>query len=114
MLKCFDIAKMVVEEADKQFSPLWKINEENLDILREYCDAIDELSNEFSGTSLNVTVDEVQMTVSITMTSEDLTVENESHLFYMLAERSISVGFAVSDDDELATTFVFPTLWERV
>lgn len=114
MLKCFDIATMVVDEATKQFSPLWKINDKNVDILKQYCEAIDLLSNEYNGTAINVFVDEVNMTVDITLTCEDLTIENKSHIFYQLAERAISVGFSTSDDGELEIKFVFPSLWEKV
>ena len=114
MLKCLDIAEMVVDEATKQFSPLWDINQKSLDIFKQYCDAIDKLSNEFGGTSINVSVDEVKMTVAITMTCADITIENKTHMFYQLAERAISIGFSASEDDELETTFIFPSLWERV
>lgn len=114
MLKCFDIATMVVDEATKQFSPLWKINDKNADILKQYCEAIDLLSNEYNGTAINVFVDEVNMTVDITLTCGDLTIENKSHIFYQLAERAISVGFSTSEDGELEIKFVFPSLWEKV
>mgnify|MGYP000399924802 FL=1 len=41
VIKCFDVVNMVVEEGSNQFKPLWKVDQEKLDILHEYCDAID-------------------------------------------------------------------------
>lgn len=41
VIKCFDVVGMVVDEASEQFKPLWRVNDEKLDILHEYCDAID-------------------------------------------------------------------------
>ena len=33
VIKCFDVVNMVVEEGSNQFKPLWKVDQEKLDIL---------------------------------------------------------------------------------
>ena len=52
VIKCFDVVNMVVEEGSNQFKPLWKVDQEKLDILHEYCDAIDGILKEFDGDSI--------------------------------------------------------------
>ena len=34
-VKCFDVVSMVVDEANSQFAPLWKPNEEKYKILKQ-------------------------------------------------------------------------------
>ena len=110
---CFDVVSMVVEEATKQFAPLWKLNKENIKILEQYCSVIDSLSDEFGGKSFEVTVDDIAMTVSIIMECDDVTIESKTHRFYSLAQRSNSLGFSVSENGNLNVKFVFPSVWSR-
>lgn len=60
-VKCFDVVSMVVDEATDQFSQLWKINKERYEILKQYCDVLDSLVEEFDGESFNVEVDDISM-----------------------------------------------------
>lgn len=113
-VKCFDVVEMVVEEANKQFAPFWKMNEERYEILRQYCDAIDSLSSECDGESYEVEIDDVAMTVAITMDCDVMTVDQQNHKFTALAQRTVSIGFSVSEEGKLAIKFVFPSLWEGV
>lgn len=112
-ITCFDVVSMVVEEATKQFSPLWKLNDENYKILGQYCNYIDELAKEFDGESYEVDVDEIKMTIAIKMECADMTIESKSHKFSELAKRSISFGFSSVGEDMMAVEFVFPSVWER-
>lgn len=112
-VKCFDAVKMVVDEANKQFAPIWKMNEERFEILQQYCGVIDKLSSECEGESYEVEIDDIAMTVAITMDCSDMIVDYNRHDFLSLAERTVSIGFSVSDENRLAIKFVFPSLWER-
>lgn len=113
-VKCFDIVSMVVEEATNRFSPLWEINKERYDILRQYCDVLDSLVTEFNGESFEVEVDDINMTIAITMECNEITIESKNHMYYSLAQRTTSFGFSVSDDGLLCAKFVFPSIWEKV
>ena len=113
-VKCFDVVSMVVEEASNQFSPLWEINKESLDILKQYCSVIDSLAEEFDGESFDVEIDDIKMTIGITLECSDITIEYSSHNFYKLAQRSNSVTFSVSEDGNLNVKFVFPSVWCKV
>ena len=113
-VNCFDVVSMVVEEATKQFAPLWKLNKENNKILEQYCSVIDSLAEEFGGMSFNVTVDDIAMTIAIEMECEDMTLESTTHKFYSLARRANAIGFSVSEGGNLNVKFVFPSVWSRV
>lgn len=112
-VKCFDAVEMVVEEANKQFAPIWKMNKERYKILKQYCDVIDSLSSEYNGESYEVEIDDIAMTVAITMDCDDMIVDQQNHKFTTLAQRTVSIGFSVSEEGKLAVKFVFPSLWER-
>lgn len=114
LIKCFDVANMVVEEATNRFVPLWNVNNEKLDVLKQYCEAIDFLSEKFNGTAYSVEVDEIKMFVSVILSCEDITLKNYFPIFYALSKRGISVSFSETEDKELDVHFVFPSLWERV
>lgn len=112
-IKCFDAVEMVVEEANKQFSPIWEMNKDNYQILKQYCDVIDKLSKEYEGESYEVEIDDIIMTISITMDCLDMIVDKTNKDFLQIAERAISIGFSTNDDGMLSIKFVFPSLWER-
>lgn len=112
-INCFDAVDMVIEEATKQFHPLWKQNAEKTKILEQYCDEIDKLSNEFGGISFEVNVDDIAMTISITLECQDILITEKSHMFYSLIQRAVAVGFSVSNDGNLNIKFVFPSIWDK-
>jgi len=111
VIKCFDVVNMVVEEASDRFKPLWKVDKEKLDILHEYCDAIDGILKEFAGDSVDVDIDEIKMTISITIECEDLTIESKEHQFHQLVERAVKFCFSKSSEREaMCVNFVFPSV----
>lgn len=113
-IKCFDVVFLVVNEATNQFSPLWKIDGDKLDILKQYCSIIDELIAEYDGESLEVDVDDIKMTICISSTFEDITVQEHNYKLNELIKRANQVNFRVSDDGEGVTVdLVFPSVWER-
>ena len=112
-VKCFDVVSMVVDEATKQFAPLWKIHEERNSILGQYCAVIDSLAEEFGGKSFDVAVDDISMEIAVIMECDDIVIESKTHKFYTLAQRTKSLGFSVSDDGGLNVKFVFPSVWVR-
>lgn len=112
-IKCFDVVSMVVEEATKQFAPIWKIDNKKYEILAGYCNGIDELIEEFDGESCEAEVDEIEMYVSISVECLDFTAQTKTHIFYRLLQRAIEVSFSTSENGLLKIKFVFPELWSR-
>lgn len=113
-VKCFDAVSMVVEEANNQFSPLWKLDKEKYRILEQYCQVIDALSDEFEGVSYDVEIDDIAMTIAITLECKDISIQQQSHKYYALAQRAIVFGFSTSEDNNLNVRFVFPSVWNKV
>lgn len=113
-VKCFDVVSMVVDEATSQFSPLWKLNREKYRILKQYCGVLDSLAEEFDGESFDVEIDDIAMTISITMECHDVTIESQNHKYYSLAQRAIAFGFSTSEDGLLCAKFVFPSVWDKI
>jgi sRNA-binding carbon storage regulator CsrA len=112
-IKSFDAVYPVVAEATKTFSPSWKLNEERLDILKEYCDVIDDLIHEFDGSSIEVEIVDIKKNIKITIECPEITILSKQHMYYELVERSVEFGFSLSDDDNLNVKFVFPSVWEE-
>lgn len=111
-MKCFDAASIVIEEANERLSPLWKADEERLNIFKQYCEAIDLLSDEFDGESFEVEVDEITMEISITLECDEIVIESKTHELYDLVKRAIRCSFSASNDN-LLVRFVFPSIWGK-
>lgn len=111
-IKCFDVASMVIEDANERFSPVWKVDEERLNIFKQYCEAIDLLSKEFEGASFEVEIDEQTMEISVVLECDEIIIESDTHTLYELIKRTIRYGFSASGDS-LLVKFVFPSMWIR-
>lgn len=114
VFKTFDVASMVLEEANQRFAPIWEPDKEKLDILKQYCEAIDTLIEEFDGESLDIEVDETQMTICVQLECEDITIETQRHRYYDLIQRSVSFGFSSTENDTVVLKLVFPSIWNKV
>ena len=113
-IKCFDVAKMVIEEATNRFAPIFKEVSERKDTLQQYCEAIDDLCNQFGGISYEVEVDEIAMTISIRVDCTDIHISGNNKTFLQLAERAITIAFAPGENSKnIIMEFVFPSIWEN-
>lgn len=111
----YHIADFVIDEASRQFAPLFRLSGERLDIFKQYCSFIDKLIEEFGGTTLEVTVDDDDMTVHMKMELEELVVDDkERAVFTELVGRALSMRVAHGEGDTVLIHLVFPTLWERM
>lgn len=114
MTKCFDVAKMVLDEATERFSPLWDIDQERLEIFESYCLGVDSVVEEFDAESLEIEVDEIMMNVSVRIGCPSVIIYSKHHLFYELVKRSVSIGFKNVNEDLIEISLVFPSLWKKV
>lgn len=111
--KCFDVVSSVVEEANERFAPLWKMDEEKYDILENYCEVIDKLIEDSDGISFDVEVDEIKMTIAVEIETADVVITDRKSPVYELFKRAISAGFRQSEEGNVITKFVFPSIWEK-
>lgn len=112
-VSCFDIVSEVVDEATSQFAPLWKQNKESMRILEQYCSVLDSIAEDFRGEAFEVEVDDIAMTIAVTMECPDIIIESATHKFFTIAQRAKAVGFSVSENGNLNIKFIFPSVWER-
>ena len=113
MVKCFDIVSMIVDEQTKEL-PLYKLNEEKLDILREYCEAIDTFAERFSVESISVDVN-LKNHVVITLDCADPIISDNpsKDALTQLFDRAVSVGFSTTNGENVVMEFVFPSVWDK-
>lgn len=112
-IQCFDVASEVIEEATNRFKPIMKLNTENLDIFKQYCEIIDGYANEFDGESFDINVDKNTMEITVALRCRTFIIEAADHVFYELIKRTVRYSFSTDDDGDLIVKFVFPSLWER-
>lgn len=112
-IKCYDVLEPVLNETTERFGAVWKQNEAYTKILQQYCSAIDGFLEEFNAYGVSAEVCEEDLTIHITMESDDMVIENKKHLFYQIMVRSIAVRFRPSEDNNLEVEFVFPSIWEK-
>ena len=111
-VNCFDVVSMVVEEATSQFAPIFKLDNNRYKTLEQYCYVFDSLAEEFGGESFEIDIDDIAMTIAITMECEDITIVSPTHKFFSLAQRAKSIGFHVNDG-KLGIKLVFPSVWVK-
>ena len=90
-----------------------KLNTENLDIFKQYCEIIDGYANEFDGESLDINVDKNTMEITVALGCRTFIIEAADHVFYELIKRTVRYSFSTDDDGNLVVKFIFPSLWER-
>lgn len=111
-VKCFDVTNMVIEEANARFFPLYTPNSECVKVLQQYCKAIDLLAINFDGEFYEVEVDEIKMTVKITLGCHQISITNTPHLLLQLVQRSKLFRTCFSTDGLIHIEFTFPCLWK--
>lgn len=113
IIKCFDAAAMVIEDATERFKPSMSLNTKKLDVFKQYCDIIDDLAEEFEGESFEVEVDEITMEVTVALECGEVIIESSDHMFYELIKRTNRYIFTQSEEGNLVIKFVFPPLWGK-
>ena len=110
----FGICKMVIEEANKRFAPLFAPDTERIDILKEYCGVIDEMLAEFGGETFEAEIDETDMTVRLSMTLNSVEVcDTKNARIQQLLRRALRFSVSHADDDHILLSLIFPSLWVK-
>ena len=113
MINTFNVLSEVLNEASKQFGGTWKVSQNKLDVLKQYCAAIDLLCEEVDASALETSVDDIKMTISIKVQCPEVVIKTKENLFYMLMSRTVRTDFS-QIDGELLIDFVFPSIWEHI
>ena len=109
----FPIVKMVVDAATDRFSPQFRLNEENLQILREYCEeCFDPMIRDLEVESMSCDVDEETMDISVSFTMFSLQSGDPNSPVQKLMHVAKSVEIKNPDGENVEVVFTFPPLWD--
>jgi len=110
----FDIVKMVLEEADKRFAPLQVPVQERVDILHQYCDAIDKILEAGEGEEFECEVNENDGTVHLEFVVTDVIADNpRTDPLPQLIARANSFEVLPVNGETIRIRLVYPSLWEN-
>ena len=68
---CFNIVRLVTDEASTQFSPLFIENSLKQSRLKSQCDYINKIANQYNGISCEIEIDSITMEIRIMLTLAD-------------------------------------------
>lgn len=113
----YEIARMILDEADERFAPLFRPVPVRVDIFRQYCSVLDRMIETLNGESFEIQVDEETMEVHITLCIEKLPElslrREESRLYRELIRRASAFRITKDGEERLLLQFTFPSLWDR-
>ena len=110
----FDVAQMVFDDANERFAPPFVMKEDRMEIFRQYCSVVDMILKEFNGETLEISMDESSMQITVRIGIDSLIVDRpERSLIMELLSGAESFAIEKGDDSPLLLTLVFPSLWER-
>lgn len=114
-VKCFNIVKAVTDEASNQLGSTWTLDVRRFAILKQYCEAIDNLASWCDAEAFEVEVDDILLTISIAMECPEITVDKTTGIFFDLLERSLRASFSTTaDTGALVIRLTFPSVWVPV
>ena len=112
--KCFPIVMLAVESANDDFSPAYRLVQERVDILKQYCNAVDLLISQRDGDGFDFDVDRTDKTILMSFRLTDIEVFNkEKDLFPQLASRALRFSLEHADNNRVLVSLVYPSLWEE-
>ena len=112
MVYCFDVVSTVLNEIP------YSVNSEKLQQLEQYCSLIDDLcmDKQANGSAYEVTVDQISLDISITLTCYDFdTSGNKDHAFLKASDHAKRMCLYNLDPDEslIEITFTFDGVWDN-
>ena len=110
----FSIAEMVIDAANVRFSMKYKIVPERLEILKQYCKALDELIVKCGANSFEVEIDNTDMTVHMDLMVCCVECSMQQPELGQLIQRAMTFRVKAEDGGNLRLSFVFPSLWAAI
>lgn len=111
-IKCFDVVEMVTTEATEQFGKLLAESDEKKQWLKECCEKIDIIAEQFGGVSYETEVDDETMDITVSLVCGEFETDKSSTVFYGLMRDAKKVTFK-SCDDGIQINFIFDGIWNK-
>lgn len=115
-MKTFDIVNAVVRAKADDLAETHKVNEESLDILREYCGVIDNIVEECFGDQItaDIVTDSNLVFIEIVLASFVYETKFKPRAYLSLIEQAIRVDFDRVEPDNISMKFILPTVFDKV
>lgn len=111
-LKVFDVARMVIDDAEEQFGSRWMVSEPHMKALEMACADVDVLIDEFEFESTDVSIDD-EMHVVISAVCFDMVFDNQgTGTFFSLIRKATGFSFR-AENHNVKVTFVLPGVFVR-
>lgn len=122
MIKCYELASAVIEEANRFYGEGYKINNDLRNSFKEVCDILDEICAEYGGSGFSVDVDPSSLDIMVGMFCDGFEIDTRKHNVEgvdnkILVIMKVSNNFKVTNvdrGDTMKIEFSFPTIWERL
>ena len=107
--KCFDVVKMVTDEATAQFAPLFYENPVKLSHIENLCSYIDFLIEKYNGISCDVEINSINLEIKITITfqTNEIVLSKDLVCYSQISFHSINHKF-------IDLEFLFPGIWSKI
>lgn len=112
-VKCFDVVEMVTDEATEQFGSLLRVDVERRYRLKNYCEMVDSIAEQFGGASYEVKVDDETTDITISLVCDEFETDTMSSSFYKLARETKKMGFKACGEEQIQIDFTFDGIWVR-
>ena len=113
--KSFDIVNIVLSKTNEWLGKDFKIVNDKVKVLEQYCSAIDKIIDRNHGDEISCDVNEETLAVLIEFVIEQLSVDDpKNDMFTQLVARSAMFSISNDDGEHIRVSFVFPSLWEHV
>ena len=112
-VKCYDVVKMVLDEATEQFGSLMRESKEERTMIENYCPIIDELSEKFGGVSYEVEVDDKTLEITVSLVCEEFETDAVSSRFCELSNHAKKINFSSENGEMIKIEFVFEGIWQK-
>ena len=114
MFNSFGIVEMSLENASEQYTPKFKINAENVDILKEYCGVIDNFIEQNKAESFDVDINDADKTIHLEIVVHEYEEDEPGFsMFVELIAHAVSFGIDWVNADNVRIRLVFPSVWEE-
>ena len=112
-VRCYDVVKMVLDEATEQFGSLMRESEEERTMIENCCSIIDELSVKFGGVSYEAGVEDKTLEIIISLVCEEFETDAVSSGFCELFNHTKKIKFSSENDEMIKIEFIFEGLWQK-
>ena len=106
---CFNIVKLVTDEASKQFSPLFSENSLKLSRLKSQCDYINKIANQYNGISCEIEIDSITMEIRIMLTLADKHLTLSS----INCPQPVKSEIYLNEKNLICLYFLVPGIWSK-